>query len=77
MNFPSPKELHAYRNPDGSYTLIVKNEAYQRFGGPKGKYAGELETTFSRCRFSMKVICESGEHEIGGKHENRNKSADA
>lgn len=73
MKFPKPIEFHAYRNPDGSYRLTVKNEVYQQFGGPKGKYAGVVETTIVKCRITATAITESGETVIGETDENMTK----
>ena len=66
MKFPNPKEIHLLRNDDGSYTAKIVSEVYGSFGGPKGQYGGEMETTIKHCHIHMKLYCESGDHEIGG-----------
>lgn len=75
MNFPNPKEIHAYQNEDGSYKVVVKNPVFTRFGLPDGKYMGYTETTIINCKISMKVIAKSGEYAIGGKDGKENETA--
>lgn len=66
MNFPNPKEIHAYQNQDGTYKVVVKNAIYKRFGLKGGRYMGDVETTIGKCKISMTLIAESGETKIGG-----------